>query len=52
MSVQGLCQVCEAAPAEHRCPRCGLLVCASHYDRARRLCTACATRVGPGDESE
>lgn len=47
MAVETLCGVCEAATAVHRCPRCGTLVCATHYDRERGLCTACAAEV-PG----
>ncbi|MEF8884583.1 MAG: hypothetical protein V5A44_05615 [Haloarculaceae archaeon] len=50
MSVQGLCQICEAAPAEHQCRRCGALVCPTHYHEATGLCTECAKDVSvPGD---
>jgi hypothetical protein len=42
MSLETLCQICEAAPAEHRCSRCGALVCDAHYDEATGLCTECA----------
>jgi hypothetical protein len=42
MSVQGLCQVCEAAPATDRCRRCGAAVCHAHYDEEMGLCTECA----------
>lgn len=42
MSVEGLCQVCEAAPARHQCRRCGTIVCRTHYDEATGLCTSCA----------
>ncbi|MEF8789271.1 MAG: zinc finger HIT domain-containing protein [Haloarculaceae archaeon] len=47
MSVQGLCQICEAAPAEHRCRRCGALVCSTHYDEETGLCTGCLAEVDP-----
>jgi hypothetical protein len=47
MSVQGLCQLCESAPANHQCRRCGALVCRAHYDRETGLCTECAADV-PG----
>ena len=50
MSVEGLCQVCESAPVEHQCRRCGALVCTAHYDEETGLCTACAAEVGPGRE--
>lgn len=42
MSVQGRCQICEAATAEHHCRRCGASICATHYDEATGLCTECA----------
>ncbi|WP_181690971.1 hypothetical protein [Natronomonas sp. LN261] len=42
MSVETLCQICEAAPAEHQCSRCGALVCKTHYDAGTGLCTDCA----------
>jgi hypothetical protein len=41
MSVQGLCQVCEAAPANYQCRHCGALVCGAHYDEQTGLCTEC-----------
>jgi hypothetical protein len=41
MSVETLCQVCQAAPADHRCPRCGSMVCADHFDATRGLCQGC-----------
>lgn len=50
MSVEGLCQVCESAPVEHQCRRCGALVCPTHYDRETGLCTGCAAEVGSGSE--
>lgn len=43
MTVETLCQICEAAPAEHQCSRCGALVCSTHYDTETGLCTECAT---------
>ena len=45
MSVQGLCQICEAAPATFQCSRCGALVCEAHYDRSSGLCTDCAAET-------
>ncbi|RRJ29413.1 hypothetical protein EIK79_12275 [Halocatena pleomorpha] len=45
MSVQTLCQICESAPAEYQCTRCGALVCAAHYDKETGLCTDCATAI-------
>jgi hypothetical protein len=45
MSVEGLCQICEAAPARHQCRRCGALVCTDHYDRETGLCTDCAAEL-------
>ncbi|WP_180271777.1 hypothetical protein [Halorubrum persicum] len=42
MSVTGICQICEAAPARHGCPRCGRAVCADHWNAAAGACTACA----------
>jgi polyferredoxin len=48
MSVETLCQICETAPAEHRCSRCGALVCPTHYDEKRGLCTECATVAEEG----
>jgi hypothetical protein len=49
MSLETLCQICEAAPAEHQCARCGALVCDAHYDETTGLCTECAknARGGP-----
>lgn len=45
MSVQTLCQLCEAAPATHQCSRCAALVCGDHYVEANGLCTGCAAEV-------
>jgi hypothetical protein len=45
MSVEGLCQVCEAAPARHQCSRCGTLVCFEHYEMDTGLCTDCAAGI-------
>jgi len=42
MSLETLCQICEAARAEHQCSRCGRMVCAAHYDEASGRCTDCA----------
>jgi hypothetical protein len=42
MSLDTLCQICESAPANHQCARCGTLVCRAHYDEATGLCTDCA----------
>ena len=47
MSVETLCQICEAAPAQYQCHRCGALVCDSHYVEERDLCTECAAELGP-----
>jgi len=47
MSVETLCQICEAAPAQHQCDHCGALVCGSHYVEERSLCTECAAELGP-----
>jgi len=45
MSTTTLCQVCESATAEHRCGRCGAMVCARHYDDDTGRCTACAAET-------
>lgn len=51
MSVEGLCQICEAEPVEDSCDRCGRLVCARHHDESSGLCTSCLAELGrePGD---
>ncbi|WP_176451172.1 MULTISPECIES: hypothetical protein [unclassified Halorubrum] len=41
MSVTGICQICEAAPARHGCPQCGRAVCEDHWSDDAGLCTAC-----------
>ncbi|WP_281195429.1 hypothetical protein [Halorubrum sp. F4] len=48
MSVTGLCQICENAPARHACRYCGRQVCKDHWNEAVGACTACA-EVGKGD---
>jgi hypothetical protein len=45
MSVTGLCQVCEGAEADHQCPRCGALVCGTHYEDGKGVCVDCAAAV-------
>ncbi|MFC7046593.1 hypothetical protein ACFQH6_15330 [Halobacteriaceae archaeon GCM10025711] len=45
MSVSGLCQICENAPARHSCERCGAVVCDAHFDTAAGYCLDCATEV-------
>lgn len=42
MSVQGLCQICENATAEHTCSQCGTAVCSDHYEEGLGLCVTCA----------
>ncbi|KAB1190589.1 hypothetical protein GJR96_16675 [Haloferax sp. MBLA0076] len=49
MSIQGICTICEATPAEYQCRRCGALVCTAHYDRDAGLCTECAAAIRPPD---
>lgn len=48
MSTTGVCQICENAPAEHRCEQCGTLVCAAHFNRTQGLCVRCAGAGEPG----
>jgi ribosomal protein L37AE/L43A len=50
MSFQGVCQVCEAAPADHSCEQCGALVCEKHFDEGIGVCVQCASRVRGGDD--
>ncbi len=45
MSVESLCQICESAPANYQCGRCGALVCSDHYDEDVGLCTDCAASI-------
>lgn len=52
MSVEGLCQICEKAPATHQCARCASLVCTEHYDTDTGLCTDCAAEVRVTDADE
>lgn len=49
MSVESLCQICESAPAEYQCRRCGALVCVAHYDESTGLCTDCAADPRGGE---
>lgn len=49
MSVAGLCQICEAARADHRCARCGSLVCEDHYDADHGVCVDCGDGDTPGE---
>ncbi|MFB6302029.1 MAG: zinc finger HIT domain-containing protein [Haloferacaceae archaeon] len=46
MSTPALCGICEAAPAEYTCDRCGTAVCAEHFDERSGLCVECASRGG------
>ena len=46
MSVTGLCQLCENAPARHACQYCGRQVCRDHWSETVGACTACAEVVG------
>lgn len=54
MGVTGVCQICESAEARHACERCGMLVCADHYDPELGFCADCAARIrrarGEGSE--
>ena len=50
MSFQGVCQVCESAPADRTCDGCGALVCDRHFEDDVGVCVQCASRVrGGGD---
>ncbi|MFW5895997.1 MAG: hypothetical protein ACOCUA_01285 [archaeon] len=51
MSISGLCQICEAAEASHRCDRCGNLVCDDHFEATRGYCVDCVRQIGGEDES-
>lgn len=48
MSVSGLCSVCEDAPADNQCTRCGSLVCREHFEEDSGCCIDCARGVGRG----
>ncbi len=48
MNVGGLCQVCSSADADHRCDRCGGLVCADHHDDDHDVCVECVAELGVG----
>jgi len=41
MSTVGVCQICQAAPANRSCEHCGSLVCEQHYDRQQGACQQC-----------
>jgi hypothetical protein len=49
MSVEGLCQVCESAPGDHACERCGAVVCDRHFDDEYAMCVNCVAEVAGGD---
>ncbi|WP_066417229.1 hypothetical protein [Halorubrum aethiopicum] len=49
MSVTGLCQICENAPARHACRYCGRQVCRDHWNETVGACTPCAEASGVGD---
>ena len=51
MSVIGLCQLCENAPARHTCGYCGRQACRDHWNETVGACTACAEAVG-GDTDD
>ena len=42
MSLTGVCDVCERAPATDTCTSCGSIVCRRHYVPARGACVSCA----------
>ncbi|WP_459881616.1 zinc finger HIT domain-containing protein [Halorubrum gandharaense] len=42
MSVEGLCDVCEAAEGRYTCDRCGAFVCPKHWDADAHVCLECA----------
>lgn len=50
MSVTGLCQICESAEADHTCDRCGAVVCDSHFDSQRGICSQCLTELPSGQD--
>ncbi|MFC7133457.1 MULTISPECIES: hypothetical protein [Salinibaculum] len=49
MGVAGLCEICESRAADHRCDRCGTIVCLLDYDAEMGLCADCAARAKPDD---
>lgn len=49
MSVSGICEICEDAPAVDRCERCGAVVCREHVATELGYCTRCASEVRGGD---
>lgn len=51
MSVEGLCQLCEAATATHQCSRCASLVCSAHYDTETGMCTECVAELDDVDSN-
>ncbi|MDL5362406.1 hypothetical protein [Halalkalicoccus sp. NIPERK01] len=46
MSLTGVCQHCERAPASHTCPNCGSLVCDRHFDGPAGRCARCLGGMG------
>lgn len=52
MSVAGLCEVCEAAPIDDGCDRCGRLLCDRHHDEQTGLCPSCSAEVVGADPSD
>lgn len=48
MSISGICSVCQDAPADEHCDRCGTLVCREHFDETSGCCMQCANGVGDG----
>ncbi|MES3161418.1 MAG: hypothetical protein PPP55_07575 [Halorubrum sp.] len=51
MSVTGICQVCESAPAGHACRTCGRQVCDDHWNDGVGACAACARGFDEGDST-
>lgn len=47
MSIAGPCDICLTGTVEHRCDRCGNLVCDRHFDETTGFCTECGTDLGP-----
>jgi len=47
MERPGICAVCAgAAQPAYSCRMCGALVCSSHFDAEKGLCTRCAGKLG------